>query len=220
MYALVENGSVTRLIQSPIQLEINQVNYPPSIFVAPERYQLGIYDVVEKNIQDEKYYIKDSLQYTVDSIDETNGLVHLSFKYTPKSLSQLKQIKKQDINQLKERIQNGGILFDDNGTIYKFSTQERDIKLITGKITSILIGNSLTPGYFWRDIDNNDMPVDDAKMKALGTAISNHFDQAFIVASAHKAAIDNLTVDVDVINYDITAAVDINGTMVSWPKNP
>jgi len=62
MYALVEDGSITKIINNPKAMVIGDVRYPAKIFQlwsASELNAIGIYEVVfdDSNKKDEKWYI-------------------------------------------------------------------------------------------------------------------------------------------------------------------
>ena len=62
MYALVEDGSITKIINNPKGMVIGDVRYPAKIFQlwsASERNAIGIYEVIfdDSNKKDEQWYI-------------------------------------------------------------------------------------------------------------------------------------------------------------------
>jgi len=68
MYALVEDGSVTKLITNPKTMVIGDVRYPAKIFQLWSKSELnaiGIYEVVtdSSNFKDEKWYINTNESY-------------------------------------------------------------------------------------------------------------------------------------------------------------
>ena len=69
MYAIVEDGSISKLITNPKSLVIGDVRYPAKIFSvwsASELNAIGIYEVVtdSSNFKDEAYYINTNEEYT------------------------------------------------------------------------------------------------------------------------------------------------------------
>ena len=68
MYALVEDGSISKLITNPKSMVIGDVNYPAKIFQLWSQSELnaiGIYEVVtdSSNLKDEKWYINTNESY-------------------------------------------------------------------------------------------------------------------------------------------------------------
>ena len=68
MYALVEDGSITKLITNPKAMVIGDVRYPAKIFQlwsGSELNAIGIYEVVTNstNFKDEKWYINTNESY-------------------------------------------------------------------------------------------------------------------------------------------------------------
>ena len=61
MYALVEDGSITKIITNPKSLVISDVRYPAKIFQlwsTSELNSIGIYEIItdSTNKKDEEYY--------------------------------------------------------------------------------------------------------------------------------------------------------------------
>ena len=72
MYALVEDGSVTKIITNPKTMVIGDVRYPAKIFQlwsASELNAIGIYEVItdSSNFKDEKWYINTNESYAYSS---------------------------------------------------------------------------------------------------------------------------------------------------------
>jgi len=68
MYALVEDGSITKLITNPKTMVIGDVRYPAKIFQLWSKSELnaiGIYEVItdSSNFKDEKWYINTNESY-------------------------------------------------------------------------------------------------------------------------------------------------------------
>jgi len=68
MYALVEDGSITKLITNPKTMVIGDVRYPAKIFQLWSKSELnaiGIYEVItdSTNFKDEKWYINTNESY-------------------------------------------------------------------------------------------------------------------------------------------------------------
>ena len=72
MYALVEDGSISKLITNPKSMVIGDVRYPAKIFQLWSQSELnaiGIYEVItdSSNKKDEKWYINTNQTYTYDA---------------------------------------------------------------------------------------------------------------------------------------------------------
>ena len=72
MYALVEDGSISKLITNPKAMVIGDVQYPAKIFQlwsASELNAIGIYEVTtdSSNFKDEKWYINTNESYAYSS---------------------------------------------------------------------------------------------------------------------------------------------------------
>ena len=86
MYALVEDGSISKLITNPKSMVIGDVRYPAKIFQlwsVSEKEAIGIYEVVfnNSNKKDEKWYIN-----TNQSFAFADGAVTASYgTATPKA---------------------------------------------------------------------------------------------------------------------------------------
>ena len=76
MYALVEDGSISKLITNPKSMVIGDVRYPAKIFQlwsTSELNTIGIYEVVfdDSNKKDEKWYINTNQSYDFDGNEVT-----------------------------------------------------------------------------------------------------------------------------------------------------
>ena len=76
MYALVEDGSISKIITNPKSMVIGDVRYPAKIFSvwsASELNAIGIYEVVfdDSNKKNEKWYINTNQSYDFDGNEVT-----------------------------------------------------------------------------------------------------------------------------------------------------
>ena len=72
MYAIVEDGSISRYVTQPKAITIGEVQYPAKIFSVWSKSELnaiGIYEVTfdDSNKKDEKWYINTNQTYTYDA---------------------------------------------------------------------------------------------------------------------------------------------------------
>ena len=105
MYALVENNEITKIINNPKAMIINDVQYPAKIFQLWSKDELngiGIYEVItdSTNKKDEAYYINTNEEYNF--LD--NEVIRSWGTATPKRL--------EDENAVDE---NGDPVLDDDG---------------------------------------------------------------------------------------------------------
>ena len=88
MWAQVSGDSVTRIISSPIALEINSIQYPRNIFTvwsASELKDIGIYPYSE-TLVNQRYHWTGSLSYNIGA-DEVTG----TYTSTEKDVTDLKE---------------------------------------------------------------------------------------------------------------------------------
>ena len=83
MYALVEDGSISKIITNPKSMVIGDVRYPAKIFQLwseAELNAIGIYEVItdSTNKKDESYYINTNEQYNYTD-DELNSLKNAGY---------------------------------------------------------------------------------------------------------------------------------------------
>ena len=106
MWALVEDGSITKLINNPKAMVIDNIQYSRNIFsfrwTNEEREAIGIYEIVidNSNKRDEAYY-----NNTNQSFDFADGVATASFGSATAKLL-------EDRNEVDE---DGEPLLDDNG---------------------------------------------------------------------------------------------------------
>ena len=72
MWALVEDGSITKLINNPRGMIIDDIQYPQNIFTlwtAAEKEAIGLYEVIQNNAKkkDEEYYTNTNQTFTYDA---------------------------------------------------------------------------------------------------------------------------------------------------------
>ena len=120
MYALVEDGSITKIITNPKSLVIGDVRYPAKIFQLWSKSELnniGIYEVItdNTNFKDEAYYTNTNEQYNY-----ADGQVTRSWgTATPKRLNDENAVDKDGNN----------ILDDDGNQVinYGLKTEKKEI---------------------------------------------------------------------------------------------
>ena len=78
MFALVESGSITQMINGNKGITIDGVQHPRAIFTLwteAERNAIGIYEVTidESKRKDEKWYINTNITYSFDGTNATGS---------------------------------------------------------------------------------------------------------------------------------------------------
>ena len=129
MYALVEDGSITKIINNPKSMIIADVQYPAKIFQLwsqEELNQIGIYEVItdSSNHKDEAYYINTNEEYNF-----ANNQVTRSWgTATPKRL--------EDENAVDEDGEN--ILDDDGNQVINYGLKTEKKRIIKKQASGLL----------------------------------------------------------------------------------
>jgi len=129
MYALVEDGSITKIINNPKSMIIADVQYPAKIFQLwskEELNQIGIYEVItdSSNHKDEAYYINTNEEYNF-----ADGQVTRSWgTATPKRL--------EDENAVDEDGEN--ILDDDGNQVINYGLKTDKKRIVKAQASGLL----------------------------------------------------------------------------------
>lgn len=115
-------------------------------------------------------------------------------------LDHLKERLKEAVNNTRSFKLNNG--FDYDGHTY--DSDAASVTNITGKVLSVFIGITLEPEFTWRTKDNQDVPMDEEDIVALGEALMGFRTSLYVTSWQHKAAIDALTTGLEVAEYDIS----------------
>ena len=189
MFALVQDGSITKYFSGKKGVTIEDIQYPKAIFTLwskSEREAIGIYEVIfdDSNKKDEAYY-----NNTNQSFDYADGEVTASYgSATAKKLD--------DINEVDEA---GEPVLDDNGNqiVTKgLKSQKKDI--IKQQASGLL---APTDWYVLKAIDVEDYSVP--------SAVSNFRSNVRTKSNEMETAIDNAS-DVDALKalYEYTEQAD------------
>lgn len=108
----------------------------------------------------------------------------------PVDLGLIKANAKQVINSQRDALISGGVLH--NG--YTFQTDATSIMDIMGAIMS---GIDTT----WLTLDNQQVPMTNAQMQALGSAVAHHKETLVFKARVHKDNIESLLTKADIDDY-------------------
>lgn len=84
---------------------------------------------------------------------------------------------------------DGGFEYDG----HTYDSDSRSRQNITGLATAITAGVPLSEGFTWRDKDNNDVPMTEQDVIALGAAAIQHVQQQYAISWALKEQVDNAT---------------------------
>jgi hypothetical protein len=169
MYALVEDGSITKIINNPKSMVIGDVRHPAKIFQlwsASELNAIGIYEVVfdDSNKKDEKWYIN-----TNQSFAFANETVTASYgTATPKAHADTLFTAQDET--------------DEKGTEGEVATRGLKYNLI--KDLKITVANILaeTDWYITRNTE---------KSTAIPSAITTHRDAVRTKQASMETAITN-----------------------------
>ena len=129
MYALVEDGSISKLITNPKSMVIGDVRYPAKIFQLwsqSEKEAIGIYEIVvdKTNYKDPAYYNNTNSSYTF-----ANGQVTESWgTATPKRLN--------DENAVDEDGNN--VLDDDGNQVINYGLKTEKKKIVKQQASGLL----------------------------------------------------------------------------------
>ena len=129
MYALVEDGSITKIINNPKSMIIADVQYPAKIFQLwskEELNQIGIYEVItdSSNHKDEAYYINTNEEYNF-----ADGQVTRSWgTATPKRL--------EDEDAVNEDGEN--ILDDDGNQVINYGLKTDKKRIVKAQASGLL----------------------------------------------------------------------------------
>jgi len=129
MYALVEDGSITKIINNPKSMIIADVQYPAKIFQLwskEELNQIGIYEVItdSSNHKDEAYYINTNEEYNF-----ADGQVTRSWgTATPKRL--------EDEDAVDEDGEN--VLDDDGNQVINYGLKTDKKRIVKAQASGLL----------------------------------------------------------------------------------
>lgn len=123
------------------------------------------------------------------------------------NLDRLKDKRRAEIIATRDGVMAGGLDFGGSA----FETDTGTVATINLIASALLDGETLPPGFTWRDRLGVPVAVTDANFKAFRNALARQFALAHKNAADHLAAIDALAEGQPVVDYDITTG---------WPANP
>ena len=166
MYALVEDGSISKLITNPKSLVIGDVRYPAKIFSvwsASELNAIGIYEVVtdSSNFKDEAYYINTNEEYNFAD----NQVTRSWGTATPKRL--------EDENAVDEDGEN--VLDDDGNQVINYGLKTEKKRIIKQQASGLL---APTDWYVVKstEVADYDVPANILSFRADVRAKSNEME--------------------------------------------
>ena len=194
MYALVEDGSISKLITNPKAMVIGDVRYPAKIFQlwsASELNAIGIYEVItdSSNKKDEKWYINTNESYAFADNQVTRSWGTATPKAHADSLW-----TQEDIDDL----DNAGDLEVGDVKVEGLKTQL--IRTLKQQVAGIL---SNTDWYITRNAE---------KSTAIPSAISTHRDAVRTKQAEMETAITNAS-DTPALETLYTYTTDDDGTV-------
>lgn len=138
----------------------------------------------------------------IETYDSEGNIVSSS---DTRSLEDVKELKKREVNTYRDIVLNGGVMF--NGS--KFDTDDRGKQNLTGIVSAIASGITLPEGFTWRDANNIDHPMDEGDLLSFSAAMIEFTNTGYAVSWFHKNSIDALQTNDEVDNYDFTTG---------WPE--
>ena len=114
-------------------------------------------------------------------------------------LSALKEQRIREVNQARDGLINGGVVFD--GKLFDSDIISRSN--ITATAASIGLGEVLLEGFSWRNANNEDVPMDVETFRMFSMTVFGHVYAAHITARNHKDTINAMDTAEAVAAYSI-----------------
>lgn len=116
----------------------------------------------------------------------------------PPPLSDVRALKKSQVNQLRDIKMAAGVLFA--GELY--DSDAIAALNLTSTLTLVLSGTPLPTGFTWRAKNNTNVPMTVADLKGLAVALFQRGQAVYAASWTHKANIDAAA---NPANYDISS---------------
>lgn len=152
-------------------------------------------------------YDRATLRATGFSDEITGGEVVRTHTTALANLDRLKDRRRGEIIAKRDGVMAGGLDFGGSA----FDTDAGAVATVNLIASALSDGETLPPGFTWRDRDGVPVAVTDANFKAFRNALARHFALAHKNAADHLAAIAALADGQAVVDYDAT---------LGWPANP
>ncbi len=123
------------------------------------------------------------------------------------NLDRLKDRRRGEIIALRDAVMAGGLDFGGAA----FDTDPGTVATVNLIATALLDGETLPPGFTWRDRDGVAVAVTDANFKAFRNALARQFALTHKNADEHLPAVAALADAQAAADYDVTTG---------WPANP
>ncbi|NJO62541.1 MAG: DUF4376 domain-containing protein [Richelia sp. RM2_1_2] len=123
-----------------------------------------------------------------------------------RTLSDVKNNKKSEVNSYRDQILNSGVTFND--TLFD-STQDSRQNL-AGYSAAIASGVPLPDNFTWRDASNVNQSMTESDLLSFSSTMITFVNNVYSSSWTHKNAIDALATIEEVDNYDYTGG---------WPSN-
>lgn len=117
---------------------------------------------------------------------------------TPPPLSDIRALKKSQVNQLRDIKMALGVTY--GGQVY--DSDAIAALNLTSTLTLVLSGTPLPTGFTWRAKNNTNVPMTLADLKGLAVALFQRGQAVYAASWMHKANIDAAA---DPANYDISS---------------
>jgi len=119
-----------------------------------------------------------------------------NFKIDPLALSAGQTSKKQQIDDWRDAACVSNVSVTLGGAAHQFQADQRSQALISGAIVGAVAGISAPPSI-WRSVDNINVPITIADLKAIGLAMVDQTNVAYEHSWALKAAVDAAATQAD-----------------------
>ncbi|TKU63911.1 DUF4376 domain-containing protein [Citrobacter braakii] len=91
------------------------------------------------------------------------------FTVTPEMLATAREVKKQEINAWRDRLENSSVIFEFNGHAWDGG------KASQSRLSPVIVAaqaGTLPPGFFWTDADNHDVELTTEQLIQLAGAMT------------------------------------------------
>lgn len=186
-------------------IQIGDVRYPRTIYrlwSTAELYTIGLAPFVEVRF-DQKNYVSTGKSEVFE-----NGTVTMTHTTELKPIEKLKTDAKKNVINKRTEVARGGIVYATKNLATDGNAMN-DINLIFNLLNAgeTFPGNTIP----WDTMDGDVLNANEAQFLGFAKAVAQHRVSATKAAKVHTDAIDALSVQQDVLDYDNSAG---------WPANP
>ncbi|PZT48180.1 hypothetical protein B6S12_05000 [Helicobacter valdiviensis] len=143
-------------------------------FAKVEQEEFPNFDSLKEEIQEIKSY------------DEKTNIYRISYKITLKSLQDLKELKKQEIDSKRDEAIESGVSFKNK----IFQSAEKDRNLLTSTVSLFSISKQLPQDFVWIAKDNSAIPMSLEDLIMLGSLMAQSVNLNTIKARELKDRVE------------------------------